>query len=123
MRIQKWEEIINPKTHLKKGKKEKKSSSPGKKDQESAEKTTRNRKKETIEEMFGRRTIQSELGLPGEQKERKMQVKDFDIKEDDKGRHINRIKALAETYPFMFEKNFLEELKKLEEEKTRKQRD
>jgi len=123
MRIRKWEQIINPKTYLKKGKKEKKSSSPGKKDLESAEEPTRNRKKETIEEMFERRTIQSELGLPGEQKERKMKVRDFDIKAGDKERHINRIKALAETYPFMFETNFLEELKNLEEEKTKKQGD
>ena len=123
MRIPKWEQIINPKTYSKKGKKKKRTSHPEKKDPVKAEETTASRRKETIEEMFERRTIQSEIGLSGEQKERKMKVRDFDIAEGDKERHISRIKALAETYPFMFEKDFLEELKKLEEKKTSEQND
>jgi len=131
MRIKKWEEIINPKNYLKKEKKAKGSKgSKGKpgsddptparaEDSRDARKETRGRRKETVEEMFERRTIQSDITNSRDEKDRKMGVKDFDFKKEDKGDNTERIKALAQTYPFMFEKDFLEDLKRLEEEKQK----
>ena len=132
MRIKKWETIINPKTHLRKPggeeegdvTKEEESDDPQQKEvvQESVHKPLPHPKKETVEEMFERRSVQSDLSSHDE-KDRKMGVRDFDLEKDQSESNVTRVKALAQTYPFMFEQGFLDELKELEEKKRKENRE
>ena len=112
MRIRKWEEIINPKTYnIKEKEGEKESTEP---ETQSFEK-----RKESIEEMFVKKEIKIEHLT---NTERKMKLEDFNLKGEEEKWRIQRIRALAESYPFMFEKDFLENIKKIENRKKRKKR-
>ena len=126
MHIKKWKEIINPKRQSRKKKKVPASDAAIEKkeeDEPEAEEQAEN-EPDPIKEIFERRSIQSDLRVHSEEDDRKMSLKDFDLKDKKKEKkRVNRIRALAESYPFMFEKDFIEELGNLEGRDKKKEKD
>ncbi len=119
MKIRTWEEIITPGNYRKKKKKNKGEDDPQQEEPVPKASETENHEPDEIDMMYQKKTVQTDITTTPQDK--KMGVEDFKFKNGkvDENR-LRRVKALAGTYPFMFEKEFLRELDELEEQQKSK---